>query len=295
MKTPTSALAGLPEYDQHPLAVELMPGGMSAEEFDVFAEDIEQRGVIYPITLFEGKVLDGWHRYRACHRTGTQFKTILYDGSDPAGYIAACNIHRRRLSSLQRALFGARVHIRNAVPQREICKRYGISNTVLALVLKALSSRNAALIKRIETDSEFSRGGLREELADRGIVHENYGRSACPDNPEDPDDDFTDEPEDADDSSVVPATRLDPKAGLVNSVFSLGEDSGVIGKRKTAPEKRVRDTLPQRMQQQFAELMPDEKATFLQMIWPTARPIAEELKLPGLGGTTAKPKLKKVG
>lgn len=293
MKTPASALAGLPEYEQHPLALELMPGGMSNEEFDVFAEDIEQRGVIYPITLFEGKVLDGWHRYRACHRTGTAFKTITYEGKDPAGYIAACNIHRRRLSSLQRALFGARVHILNAVPQREICKRYGISNVVLSLVLKALDSRNAAIIKRIETDSDFTRGDLREELADRGLVHENYGRStapeAGPDDPEDPDGE-----EDLVGEQKPRHQPLDPKAGLVNSVFALATDTeGTVGKRKTSPEKRVKDTLPQRMQEQFQELMPDEKATFLQMIWPTARPIAEELKLPGLGGTS-KAKLKKV-
>jgi hypothetical protein len=291
MKTPASALAGLPTYEQHPIAIELMPGGMSNEEFDVFAEDIQDRGVIYPITIFEGKVLDGWHRYRACHRTGTAFKEIVYAGNDPAGYIAACNIHRRRLSSLQRALFGARVHIRNAVSQRDICKRYGISNTVLSLVLKALDTRNAALIKRIETDSDFSRGDLREELADRGIVHENYGRSAGP----------AESPQDADDSSVddilsTPAPKhLDPKAGLINSVFNMADTEGTVGKRKASPEKRVKDTMPQRMQGMFAELMPDEKATFLQMIWPTARPIAEELKLPGLGNTASKAKLKKVG
>jgi ParB-like chromosome segregation protein Spo0J len=258
-----------------------MPGGMDDEEFNVFCEDVESRGLIYPITIFEGKVLDGWHRYRACHRTGTALKTIEYKGDDPAGYIAACNIHRRRLSSLQRALFGARVHIRNGVPQREICKRYGISNTVLTMVLKALDSRNAAVIKRIESDSEYSRGMLREELAERGLVHENYGRSRK-------EEDFEEEDVTVVDNAEGTRTHVMPRRDTPNSVFALGatdssdehETEDLVGTKRTAP--KAKKTAPQRMQEAFDELMPDEKATFLQMIWPKARPIAEDLHLPGL-------------
>lgn len=290
MKTPASALAGIPDYEQHPLALELMPGGMDDDEFAVFCEDVQDRGLIYPITLFEGKVLDGWHRYRACLKTGTALKHITYTGTDPAGYIAACNIHRRRLSSLQRALFGARVHIRNGVPQREICKRYGISNTVLTLVLKALDSRNASIIKRIESDGDYTRGMLREELAERGIVHENYGRSAEP------------EPEVTVNEKGT-KTHLLPSKDTPNSVFALAgaaegsdeDDDDLVGPVGTKPTKpRAQKTAPQRMQEAFDELMPDEKATFLQMIWPKARAIAEELKLPGLVKAPAKAKLKKV-
>lgn len=275
-----------PQYEQHPLALELMPGGMDDEEFGVFSEDIEARGLIYPITLYEGKVLDGWHRYRACLKTGTALKTIEYKGDDPAGYIAACNIHRRRLSSLQRALFGARVHIRNGVPQREICKRYGISNTVLTLVLKALDSRNAGIIKRIESDGDYTRGMLREELAERGIVHENYGKSR-----EEPEPDIVE-------NEKGTRTHILPSKDTPNSVFALGATDGsedLVGQVGTKPTKpRAQKTAPQRMQEAFDELMPDEQATFLQMIWPKARAIAVELKLPGLVTVPKQPKLKKV-
>lgn len=280
-----------PKYDQHPLALELMPGGMSAEEFDAFCEDIQQRGIIFPVTLFEGKVLDGWHRYRAALRTNAEVKTMEYRGDDPAGYIAACNIHRRKLSSLQRALFGARVHLRNGVSQAETCRRYSISKTVLAMVLKAIQSRNAAIIKRIETDGDYTRGMLREELEERGLVHANYGRSKAPTQEEEEDDLHFSEPE-----PPAPVPR-------VNSIFAMGDAAAAqaeeedlvgvppVGKKPTHPERRAKATPAQAMQERWKELMYDEKKTFLEMVWPEARAIAEELALPGLGGAS-KPRLK---
>lgn len=283
-KTPVSALAGLPTFDQHPLALELMPGGMAPEEFDAFCEDIQEKGVFYPITIYEGKVLDGWHRYRAAHRTGTTFKTVEYTGNDPAGHIASCNIHRRKLSSLQRALFAARVHLRNGVSQRETCKRYSISNTVLSMVLKAIDNRNTSVLRRIENDSEYSRGMLREELEEAGLVHANYGRSAAP---------VADIPNSVFDLARTGNTEgsKDPGEGTGDEEGDAPEDDdedymlGTVGKKPSHPERRTRDTAAQRMQTAFRELMYDEKVTFLQMVWPDLRPIAEELGLPGLTAT----------
>lgn len=265
----------LPTYEQHPLAVELMPGGMPPDEFEAFCEDVGSRGVLFPVTIFEGKVLDGWHRYRAAHRTGTAFKTVEYNGDDPAGYIAACNIHRRKLTSLQRALFAARVHLRNGVSQREICKRYSISNTVLSMVLKAIDSRNAMVIRRIENDSEYTRGMLREELEEAGLVHANYGKSAAPTPP----------------NSVfamgdAAAANTDTEGtGHLDGAPEEPPAAPVVGKKPSHPERRPKDTAAQRLQEAFQALMYDEKSTFVQMVWNDLRPIAEELGLPGLEAT----------
>ncbi len=285
-KTPVSALAGLPTYEQHPLALELMPGGMAPDEFEAFCEDIQERGILFHITLFEGKVLDGWHRYRAAHRTGTAFKTVEYTGEDPAGYIASCNIHRRKLTSLQRALFAARVHLRNGVSQRDICKRYSISNTVLSMVLKAIDSRNAMIIKRIENDSEYTRGMLREELEEAGLVHANYGKSAAPTPPNSvfamgdaaaaQDTEGTGGPEDPEDPD-----------GDDDDEDLIGDGSPLpsVGKKPSHPERRAKDTAAQRLKEAFQGMLYDEKSTFVQMVWADLRPIAEELGLPGLTAT----------
>lgn len=266
----------IPTYEQHPVALHLMPGGMSNEEFDAFCEDVQERGIIFPVTLFEGKVLDGWHRYRAAHRTGKPFNTVEYKGSDPAGYVAACNVLRRKLSSLQRALVGARMHLEHAVTQSNVCKRLGISNTVLTMVLKAIDNRNTMIIRRIENDSDYTRGMLRDELEEMGLVHENYGKSKAP----------------------------QPVTSIANSVFDMGrvategmddpedpEDPdvsamlGTVGKRPSHTERRTRDTNPQRVQNHWKDLMHDEKVTLVQMLWAEFRPIAEELGLPGLVAT----------
>lgn len=286
-KTPLAALAGTPDLEQHPLAASLMPGGMSNEEFEAFCEDVGQRGIIYPITVFEGKVLDGWHRYRAAVRTGTVLKMQEYSGTDPAGYITACNVLRRKLSSLQRALVGAKLHLEHAVTQRDVCRRLGISNTVLSMVLKVIDSRNAKIIKTIETDSDYTRGMLREDLEDAGLVHANYGRAVAADDEEI---EFTQQsaaPGKTVANSVFDMARatgadeLDPDEDLI------GDDAPLptVGKKASHPERRNKDTPAQVLQERFRELMYDEKATFIQMVWADMRPIAEELGLPGLTNT----------
>ena len=172
--------AALPELLQHPLAIHLMPGGMDENEFQAFCDDVKERGILFPASLYEGMVIDGWHRYRASKVTGRALTFIEYTGDDPAGYIAAVNVHRRKLSSLQRALVGARLHLEHGMTQRAACKKLGISNEVLTLVLKVLSTGNAVLVKRIETDTEFTRGLLREELADMGMARSKHTPGAPP-------------------------------------------------------------------------------------------------------------------
>jgi hypothetical protein len=43
------------------------------------AIDIEAHGQREPGVLFEGMVLDGWHRYRACEQIGVEFKAEEYE------------------------------------------------------------------------------------------------------------------------------------------------------------------------------------------------------------------------
>lgn len=261
----------LPKYEQHPVAIALMPGGMDDAEFDAFCADVEQRGIIYPITIHEGKVLDGWHRYRAAQRTGCAVREIEYNGTDPAGYIAACNVLRRKLSSLQRALVGARLHRNHGITQREACKKLAISNEVITLVLKAIDSRNTKLIKRIETEGDFTRGMLKEELEDSGVLRAKPVVAAPPAGP----------------SSVFDVSKL-PKISMAAAVTGLDtdgsdsddeeEDYGMpeVGKKPAHPARKPKTSAAQVLSDQFKALMADEKITFLQMIWREAAPIMEK-------------------
>ena len=268
--------AALPEYEQHPLAIALMPGGMDDPEFEAFCEDIAQRGILFPGTLYEGKVLDGWHRYRASHRTGTRMKFVEYEGNDPAGYIAAVNVLRRKLSSLQRALVGARLHRDHGLSQRDVCKKLGISNEVVTLVLKAMDAKNTRLLKRIEAEADFTRGMLREELEDSGVLRQKKAEPQMPAAP----------------ASVfnAGAMQLNP-AALMGATDGIGdedeEQEPATPKGRAAAERAARKpekSAAQMLSEQYTALMDAEKVTFLQMIWPTAGKLVEKHKI----GTTVK-------
>ena len=79
------------------------------KELEGLAEDIKAKGQLLPITLYEGKILDGRNRYRACEMAGVTPKTQEYTGDDPLGLIASLNDHRRHDSENERALVGARM------------------------------------------------------------------------------------------------------------------------------------------------------------------------------------------
>lgn len=86
---------------QHPLSAAFP--AMSDDEVAALAEDIAKHGQREPGVLFEGMVLDGWHRYRACHSVGVEFQTEQYEGDDPQGFVLSQNLHRRHLTALQKA------------------------------------------------------------------------------------------------------------------------------------------------------------------------------------------------
>lgn len=86
---------------QHPLSAAFP--AMSENEIEALALDIEQHGQREPGVLFEGAVLDGWHRYRACHRLGIQFKAAEFEGEDPVAFVKSKNWHRRHLTQSQKA------------------------------------------------------------------------------------------------------------------------------------------------------------------------------------------------
>jgi hypothetical protein len=87
----------------HPLADIVPP--MTPEEFAELKADIKAHGLIEPITLYEGKILDGVHRYRAVRALNLPLKTRNWRSADgsPAEYVISENVKRRHLSVGQKA------------------------------------------------------------------------------------------------------------------------------------------------------------------------------------------------
>jgi ParB-like chromosome segregation protein Spo0J len=78
-------------------------------ELQKLAKDIKEKGQILPITSYEGKILDGRNRYKACEIAKVDPRIEEYTGDDPIGLIASLNDHRRHDTDTERALVGERM------------------------------------------------------------------------------------------------------------------------------------------------------------------------------------------
>jgi len=94
-------------------AAEIFPE-MDAECFGRLRTSILDNGQLDPIVLFQGKIIDGRHRHKACIQTGiaTATRNIEDDASykpdkfDAIEYVVATNAARRHLTSSQLAMVG---------------------------------------------------------------------------------------------------------------------------------------------------------------------------------------------
>ena len=92
------------QLERHLLSVAW--GDMPENDFREFVESVREHGVADPlIVLLDGKVLDGWHRYRAAVEVGIELELVCREflGDDPVGQVIRRNGDRRHLTPGQRA------------------------------------------------------------------------------------------------------------------------------------------------------------------------------------------------
>jgi ParB-like nuclease domain len=92
------------DYEAHELA-NLLPM-TSASEFANLKADIAANGLLQPIWLFEGRILDGRNRYRACREIGysfgaADFREFEGDYAAAEAFVFSTNFQRRQLSKAQ--------------------------------------------------------------------------------------------------------------------------------------------------------------------------------------------------
>jgi len=104
---PDNSVAGANTTEFHPLA-EIFPE-LDADRLGELATDIKKNGLIDPLIMHEGKILDGRNRYAACKMAGVEPRYVDYEGHDPVGFIVSRNLHRRQLSDSQRAMVAAKL------------------------------------------------------------------------------------------------------------------------------------------------------------------------------------------
>jgi N6-adenosine-specific RNA methylase IME4 len=89
----------------HPVAA-ILPL-TEGKEFEELKEDIRIHGLIDPICTFEGMILDGRNRYRACKEVGVDPKFQKWKGDSAVSFVVSKNLRRRQLTVAQKAVSAA--------------------------------------------------------------------------------------------------------------------------------------------------------------------------------------------
>lgn len=141
-------------------AADLFPE-MQEQEFEEFKADIGKNGLRMPILRYQGKVVDGRHRLRACTELGVIPRFEEMEAANDAEVnhaVVSINLHRRHLTESQRALIAARLansrvgtnqHTAGAVSQKAAAKDLGVSVDSVSRGKKVLSNGIPELVKAV--------------------------------------------------------------------------------------------------------------------------------------------------
>lgn len=78
--------------------------------FDALREDIRQNGILEPVVVYQGEILDGRNRYMAARDLGISFPVRDFEGTEAEAlaFVMSRNLHRRHLSEAQKVAAAAR-------------------------------------------------------------------------------------------------------------------------------------------------------------------------------------------
>lgn len=161
---PVNPLARRPlpvTLERHPLS--LMFGDMPEAEWAELRDDIKANGLREPIVMYEGKVLDGWHRYKALCALGRDHKKHCYDydpeqdGKSPESYVHSKNLFRRQMSAEQRVQLVAK-YLGYESPGRggKQSARKGPTMEAVAAAAKVSKATAVRALKKASSPSEGS-------------------------------------------------------------------------------------------------------------------------------------------
>lgn len=152
-------MAKIAGYQTHPLA-DVFPM-IEGAEFQALVEDIRKNGLREPITIYEGRILDGRNRARACVKAKTKIQTRNWKGKDPVGYVVSLNLARRHLDESQRAMVAAKLATLKrgqkkedasieASSQKEAADMLNIGRSAVQRARKVLENADPELVKAVE-------------------------------------------------------------------------------------------------------------------------------------------------
>jgi ParB-like nuclease domain len=157
----------------HPIA-NLFPL-MEGEEFDALVADIEKNGQREPIVLYQGKILDGRNRYRACLAAGIGLKLPKHEDNspyigDPVAYVISKNVHRRHLTAEQkRDLIARLLKADPSKSDRQIAETVKASPTTVGTVRREVEPTVQSGQLRVGKDGKARKQPARKKQAQREL------------------------------------------------------------------------------------------------------------------------------
>ena len=161
----------------HP-AANLFPM-LEGAAFAELVADVKANGLREPITLYEGKILDGRNRARACVKAKVCPRTRVWKGTDPLAYVVSLNLARRHLTESQRAMVAARLVQTSHGGDRRSSGRSAVRSQDQAAAELSTSARSVRQAKRVieRADPELVAAvesghvavSLAEQISDRPV------------------------------------------------------------------------------------------------------------------------------
>jgi NACalpha-BTF3-like transcription factor len=138
---------------------------MSDEEFQDLKDSIEIVGLLDPITIYEEKVIDGWHRYNACLAVSMPHAEVdLPDDVDPVDFVRAKNgPSRRHMTPSQLALSEVSINAwafrgnpkslpgKDFKSAKEMAEKAGVSVSTIERAKEVISKGSDEVINAVKT------------------------------------------------------------------------------------------------------------------------------------------------
>ena len=119
---------------------------MSEADFAALVADIRANGLRNPILMYQGRILDGRHRQRACQILGIEPTFALFTGDAEAAKreVDSLNLHRRHLTAQERrALVIEELKRDPAQSDRSIAKKAGVQHQAVSHARRNLEAAGA--------------------------------------------------------------------------------------------------------------------------------------------------------
>ncbi len=144
-----------------------------SDAYTALVADIKEHGLREPITLFDGKVLDGRNRLKACIEAGIEPKTKEFEGDDPEDFVHSANINRRHLTQSWLAITAAAWIESPPIgglakkTTKAAAARYGIAVRVIERARRIVKTKDTQLIMEIKSGKTSLRKA-EEQIKEHG-------------------------------------------------------------------------------------------------------------------------------